>query len=288
MTISLYDAVMLAIVLFAMIQGAYRGMAWQLAPIASLILGYMFAVPLSASTAPWFGEPPLNRVFAMITMYILVSLGVYLIARAMRESIERTKLVEFDRHLGALLGGVKGVLFTVVLTIGLVCVSPTAAALIVHSESRSVADYVINVVSPLLPADIHEVIDPYLKPIKNLPDDPDSYADRKTPAARSQANSAKESPKESTASRTRRHEPIYEDDAMHSADPATPFDEETPAPPARRRRTTDSDSSEPLTNRPRRSVSSNESPDSKPPEDDFFNGADPNRIADEPAKTNRR
>ena len=285
MTISLYDAIMLAIVFFAVIQGAYRGMAWQLAPIASLVLGYMFAVPLSASTAPWFGEPPLNRVFAMITMYILVSLGVYLIARAMRESIERTKMVEFDRHLGAILGGVKGVLFTVVLTIGLVCVSPTAAALIVHPETRTVAEYVIKVASPLLPTDIHEVIDPYLKPIENLPDEPNTYTNtgRKTPSTSSQAKTVKET----ATTRTRKHDAIYEDDdTMHSADPAGTLDDGAPVP--RRRRTSDADPSDSLTNRPRRSVSRNESSDPSLPEDDSFQGADPNQLADEPPKSLRR
>ena len=30
--------------------------------IASLVIGYLFGVPLSNATAPWFGEPPLNHV----------------------------------------------------------------------------------------------------------------------------------------------------------------------------------------------------------------------------------
>lgn len=282
MTISLYDAVMLAIVFFAVIQGAWRGMAWQLAPIASLVLGYMFAVPLSASTAPWFGEPPLNRVFAMITMYILVSLGVYLIARAMRESIERTKMVEFDRHLGALLGGVKGVLFTVVLTIGLVCVNPTAASLIVHSESRTVAEYVINIASPLLPADIHEVIDPYLKPIENLPDDQTPHTTAKRPTAAARTRSHAQSSSETTNTRARRHEPIYEDD---SSDAIAPPPEATPT---RRRRTTGSDATDPLTERSRRTVTDNEARSRDAAEEDPFSGADPNQIADEPLRSQRR
>jgi uncharacterized membrane protein required for colicin V production len=55
MTLSLYDGVMLGIIVVCVIQGAMKGMAWQLAPIASLVLGYLLGVPLSAATAQWFG-----------------------------------------------------------------------------------------------------------------------------------------------------------------------------------------------------------------------------------------
>lgn len=228
MTLSLYDGVMLAIVVFCVIQGAIKGMAWQLAPIASLVMGYLFGVPLSAATAPWFGQPPLNRVFALIVMYMLVSLGVYLIARSLRESIEKMKLVEFDRHLGAILGGVKGLLFTTVLTVAFVCVSPTAAGLIVNSESRSIAENVIDTVSPLLPPDVLQVIAPYLTPIENLPAPQKRTVANEDDSAR--IEDAATSPTDAPAPRTRRrNQPIYEDDNGSGLDERLPY-ETDPAP----------------------------------------------------------
>lgn len=221
MTLSLYDGIMLAIVFFCVIHGAIKGMAWQLAPIASLVLGYLFGVPLSSATAPWFGNPPLNRVFALITMYMLVSLGVYLIARSLRESIERTKLVEFDRHLGALLGGIKGVLFTTVLTVALVAVSPSAASLVVHSESKTIAENIISYVGPLLPKDVHDVIDPYLKPIEALPDDePHSLVKGR---GSSDTGDVARNSREPFKPRPRRSVPIFEDDTLDRGD-EEPFD----------------------------------------------------------------
>jgi uncharacterized membrane protein required for colicin V production len=207
---SIYDGVMLLIVLFAVFQGWMRGMAWQLAPIASLVLGYLFGVPLSAATAPWFGEPPLNHVFSLIVMYMLVSLGVYLIARSLRDSIEKMKLVEFDRHLGALLGGVKGVLFTVVLTIALLSVSPTAASFITKSESHTIASRIINVTCPLLPEDIHKVIDPYLSPLHDHADDePLPFADGRDLF---QDDDFATDDREPAPRRPSRNRPIFEDD----------------------------------------------------------------------------
>jgi membrane protein required for colicin V production len=217
MSFSLYDGVMLAIVVFAVIHGAVKGMAWQLAPIASLVLGYLFAMPLSAATAPWFGQPPLNRVFSLIVMYMLVSLGVYLVARSLRESIEKAKLAEFDRHLGALLGGVKGVLFTTVLTVGLLSVSPTAAGFIIHSESHTIASRIIDVVCPLLPQDVHRVIDPYLAPLHDHANDrPAPFADDKEPR---KPHDVARHDDDGFTPRTRRRQPIYEDDPLPKLPP---------------------------------------------------------------------
>jgi membrane protein required for colicin V production len=162
MTLTMYDALMLLIVIFAVIQGAWRGMVWQIAPIASLVLGYIVAYPMSAKTAHYFGQPPSNRLFAMVAIYLAVSLAVYLLVRSVRESLERLKLVEFDRHLGAVLGGVKGVLFTVVITVGLLWVSPQARPLILPSETRTIAAQIVSTISPILPPDIHKIIKPYI------------------------------------------------------------------------------------------------------------------------------
>ena len=239
MSFSLYDGVMLAIVLFSVFQGAMKGMAWQLAPIASLVLGYLFAVPLSAVTAQWFGDPPLNRAFAMITMYILVSLGVYLIVRSLRDSLEKVKLLEFDRHLGAILGGVKGVLFTVVLTVALLSGAPTAATLIVKSESHTIAAHIVNFVCPLLPEDVHKVIDPYLKPIHDHADDESLPLVDDEPSVRKTHDVARFDD-DAVAPRTRRREPIFEDDTAVDEDMGDFSDDVAP-----RRRTRSIDDEEP-------------------------------------------
>lgn len=157
-----YDYLMILIVVASAIHGAWRGVSWQIAPIASLILGYMFAVPLSQVTAHWFGNPPTNRLIALAVMYIFVSLAVYLLVRSVRESMERLKLQEFDRHLGGLLGAVKGLLLTLAITLTLLSVSPQARDVILKSESKTVAAQLVHTIYPILPDDVHRVLDPYL------------------------------------------------------------------------------------------------------------------------------
>ncbi|HUQ69442.1 MAG TPA: CvpA family protein [Planctomycetaceae bacterium] len=174
---TMYDALMLLIVIVAVMQGAWRGMVWQIAPIASLILGYIVATPMSVTAAQYFGAPPLNRLWAMLAIYAVVSMAVYLFVRSLRESLERMKLVEFDRHLGGLLGAVKGVLFTVALTIGLITISDDARDIILKSESVTIAARIMNTISPILPDQLNNLVKPY---VKNLNDQLPEIADNPT------------------------------------------------------------------------------------------------------------
>ena len=55
-----YDAAMAGVIVAGMVWGAFRGITWQLASIASLVLGYSVAHPLSGQLAagsranPWW------------------------------------------------------------------------------------------------------------------------------------------------------------------------------------------------------------------------------------------
>lgn len=58
MTLTIYDAAMAGVVVAGLIWGAWRGVTWQLASIASLILGYMVSHQLSIQLAPHFPGSP--------------------------------------------------------------------------------------------------------------------------------------------------------------------------------------------------------------------------------------
>ena len=87
--VTAYDGVMLLVVFFTTIHGFWKGATWQIAPIMSLVLGYMVAMPMSVTAAHYFGEPPQNRLFALVTIYIGVSLVVYLLVRSFRAGIDK-------------------------------------------------------------------------------------------------------------------------------------------------------------------------------------------------------
>ncbi|WP_397570564.1 CvpA family protein [Schlesneria sp. T3-172] len=165
--VTVYDGVMALIVLFTTVHGFWKGATWQIAPIMSLVLGYMVAMPMSVTMAHYFGDPPQNRLFALVTIYIAVSMVVYLLVRSFREGIERAKLTELDRHLGALLGALKGVLLTLSITVILIIYSTVARDLILKSESSTIAAKIINAVYPILPKAMHQILRPYLRQLDN-------------------------------------------------------------------------------------------------------------------------
>lgn len=165
--VTVYDGVMALIVLFTTVHGFWKGATWQIAPIMSLVLGYMIAMPMSVTMAHYFGDPPQNRLFALVTIYIAVSMVVYLLVRSFREGIEKAKLTELDRHLGALLGALKGVLLTLSITVILIIYSAVARDLILKSESSTIAAKIIKAVYPILPKAMHQILRPYLRQLDN-------------------------------------------------------------------------------------------------------------------------
>ena len=161
--VTVYDGIMLLIVFFTTVHGFWKGATWQIAPIMSLVLGYMVAMPMSVTMAHYFGAPPQNRLFALVAIYIATSLVVYLVVRSFRAGIDKARLTEYDRHLGALLGAVKGVLLTLAITVILLIYSTAAREIILKSESRTIAAKIINAVYPILPRAMHQLLRPYLK-----------------------------------------------------------------------------------------------------------------------------
>src|SRR5947209_752707 len=115
---TIYDAAMIAVVVLGMIWGAIRGITWQLASMASLVLGYVVAFPLSSQLAPHFpGEPIVARSLALLASYVAVSGGVFLVAWAVRATLRQWKFEAFDRHLGMILGGIEGAVFGLIDTL---------------------------------------------------------------------------------------------------------------------------------------------------------------------------
>ncbi len=64
-----YDLAMLGVILIATILGAWKGMAWQLAALASIVVSYVVALRASEPLAIHFGdEAPWNRCLAMMVI----------------------------------------------------------------------------------------------------------------------------------------------------------------------------------------------------------------------------
>lgn len=159
---TIYDGVMAAVLIAAMIRGAWRGITWQLASIGSLVLGYLFSYPVSAVIAPKIpGTPEAARAMSMAAAYVVVSSAVFGVAWMVRNTIRKLKFDAFDRHLGMMLGGVEGVAVGILGTMLVVSVSPSARTPIFTSTSGKVVNSIVGFVGPILPGEIRTALAPY-------------------------------------------------------------------------------------------------------------------------------
>jgi membrane protein required for colicin V production len=157
-----YDAAMAIAVIGGMIWGALRGITWQLASIASLVLGYSVAHPLSGQLAPQFpGEPAVARALAMLVIYAGVSGGVFLAAWIVRSTLRRLQFEAFDRHLGMVLGGLEGSLLGLVATMFVVSLAPQLRDPIFRSPTGKVVGQVMGTLGPVLPDEIRTTLAPF-------------------------------------------------------------------------------------------------------------------------------
>ncbi len=174
-----YDVAMAIVVILGMIRGAWRGFTWQVASIASLILGYAAAQTGSARIAPHLpGQPEVQRVLAMGLIYIAVSGGIFGLAWMIRGTIRKLKFEAYDRHLGALLGGIEGVGVGMLATLFLVSVAPAMRQPIFSSPTGHLVGAVMNDLGPVLPAEVRKVLAPHWKGDGSAPN---AIADRKLP-----------------------------------------------------------------------------------------------------------
>ncbi len=162
---TIYDAAMIGVVIAGMVWGALRGITWQLASIASLVLGYSVAYPLSGQMAHRFpGEPVVARALAMLAVYVAVSGGIFLAAWIVRTTLQRWKFDAFDRHLGMILGGLEGALLGVVATLFVVSLAPRTRETILNSPTGTAVNHLMTALGPILPGEIRDVLSPFDHP----------------------------------------------------------------------------------------------------------------------------
>jgi uncharacterized membrane protein required for colicin V production len=160
-----YDAAMAGVLIAGMFWGAWRGIVWQIASIASLILGYSVAHPLSGQLAPHFpGEPLVARALAMLTVYCVVAGGVFFTAWIIRATLRKLKFEAFDRHLGMVLGGLEGALLGMVATLFVVSLAPQTRDPIFASPTGKVVGQVMSALGPVLPDEARGVLAPFWSP----------------------------------------------------------------------------------------------------------------------------
>jgi membrane protein required for colicin V production len=159
-----YDLLMLLVLVCATMFGFWKGMAWQLASLASLVVSYLAALKFSERLAPTFGDTaPWNRFVAMLAIYIVTSFVIWTLFRLISGAIDKVRLEAFDKQLGALFGCFKGILLCVAVTFFAVTLLPEQQGeMIVSSQSGKYIAQFLSKADAVMPPEIHQVVDPYL------------------------------------------------------------------------------------------------------------------------------
>jgi membrane protein required for colicin V production len=162
-----YDLVMLAVLAAATIFGFWKGLAWQIASLASLVVSYFAALKFADRIAPLVSEhAPWNKFVAMLLIYAAASLAIWMIYRVVGGAIDKVKLNEFDRQMGALVGFGKGVLFCIAITFFAVTIlGQQQRDNILASRSGQYIVQVLDKADAVAPPEIKQVIGPYINKI---------------------------------------------------------------------------------------------------------------------------
>jgi len=163
-----YDLLMLLVLVGATMFGFWKGMAWQIASLASLVLSYFVALRFSEQLAPVFGDhAPWNRFVAMLAIYIGTSFIIWTLFRFVSGAIDKVRLESFDRQLGAMIGLAKGVLLCVAITFFAVTLMPQPQGeAIVSSQSGRYIVALLDKSHSVFPPEIHQIVDPYINTIE--------------------------------------------------------------------------------------------------------------------------
>src|SRR5439155_908443 len=132
--------------------GAWKGMAWQVASLASIVASYFSSVNFCGALAPLISaEAPWNKAVAMLILYVGSSIGIWLVFRLVAGFIDSVRLRDFDRQIGAIFGAGKGVLLCLVITFFALSLSETSRGMVHSSRAGYYMSQLLKESDPYLP-----------------------------------------------------------------------------------------------------------------------------------------
>lgn len=160
-----YDLLMLAVMVGSILFGMWKGLAWQVASLASIFVSYIVALifrgPLSgyiSASEPW------NKFAAMLIIFLFTSLIIWMAYGYIKKTIKRLSLRGFDRQAGGMLGAVKGVALCMLLTLFSVTLfGDRVRQGVINSRSGGYIAAAINKANAIAPREIHLVLDRHVQ-----------------------------------------------------------------------------------------------------------------------------
>ncbi len=162
---SIYDLLMLAVMVGAILFGLWKGLAWQVASLAAIFVSYFVSLNFSHTLAPYISvEAPWNRFAAMLILFLGTSLVVWMFYGYIKSTIRRFRLRGFDAQAGGLVGAFKGVCLCMLITLFAVSVfGSNVRNSVVTSRSGGYIAGAINRINMMVPDEIHAVLDKHVQ-----------------------------------------------------------------------------------------------------------------------------
>ena len=159
-----YDLIMLIVLAATTIFGAIKGFAWQLASLASIVASYFIAYLFRNDVAKMINaEPPWNLFLAMLLLYFGSSLIIWMMFRLVSTSIDKVKLKDFDRQLGAGFGLIKGMALCMLITMfAMTLLGSAQQQRIANSRSGLYISRALANAGGILPTELKKVVGPYI------------------------------------------------------------------------------------------------------------------------------
>jgi membrane protein required for colicin V production len=164
-----YDIIMLVVLGIATFMGAIKGLAWQVASLASIVVSYGFAYNLRGQVATYIkAQEPWNTFLAMLLIYAGCSFAIWVFFRLISGVIDRFRMRDFDRHMGALVGFGKGVLLCMLITMfAVTLLGPRQQQAIVDSQSGAYISRLLAATNGIVwPKEIEQIVRPYLNQLE--------------------------------------------------------------------------------------------------------------------------
>lgn len=163
-----YDMLIVLVLVAATLFGFWKGMAWQVASLASLVVSAFVARRFADQLAPHISDhAPWNYAVAMLAIYVATSFVIWTLFRLVSGMIDRVKLDGFDHQMGALIGFAKGVLLSIMITFFAVTILPqNQKDMIIASRTGEYIVRLLDKTHTVVPPEIHDVIHPYVEKIE--------------------------------------------------------------------------------------------------------------------------
>ena len=176
---SIVDLVVLGILLYCAVRGASRGLLSQLSWVIALLLCFKFSGTLAPAIEPMIGvDPPLKQWLAMLAVYVGLCGVSFVVAGMLSSWMAKAKIIDFDKHLGGILGFVKGVIICMTVMFFAITMSPPMRQIVSQTYSGYGAALILHnskYLIPLLPENaiptVQNVIDNFNKSLQTGPDD---------------------------------------------------------------------------------------------------------------------